>query len=118
MKKELQELIKEGKIVVAVYQNTDEELNRTTKTNLKNIWKDEKTNITNLLGFLYNKTILKTRKLTIKYNYNYSDKQTIKVIYKDECYDGTISKTEYVFYNIPTIMGCLDVSALDLKLEK
>lgn len=103
MENKLKELKEKGKIVVEVRQNNK----------LVNVWGHEQNNIMHLLGFLYTKTILKGND-TIKYQYNYSDKQTIKIINKYTNFDNTITKTEYIFYNIPTNMGFLDV----YKLEK
>lgn len=102
MENKLKELKEKGKIVVEVRQ----------QNKLTNVWEDEKNNIMQLLGFLYTKTILKGISNSIRYSYNYSDKQTIKVINKYENYDGSITKTEYIFYNIPTNLGYLDTYKL------
>lgn len=93
----------EGKLIVEVRQNNK----------LVNIWEDEKQNILQLTAFLYRKTLLKSN-ISIRYTYNYNDLQTIKIINKYTNFDNTITKTEYIFYNIPTKMGFLDV----YKLEK
>lgn len=98
MENKLNELKKQNKIVVEVRQNKE----------LVNVWEDEKNNIMQLMALLYAKTILKSSNYSIRYSYNYSDKQTIKVINNYENYDGSITKTEYIFYNIPTNMGWLD----------
>lgn len=107
MENKLKELRNEGKIVVEVRQDKK----------LVNIWEDEKGNIAQLMGFLYTKTILKSSNYSIRYSYNYSDKQTIKVINKYENYDGSITKTEYIFYNIPTNLGYLDIFKLNKVLN-
>lgn len=108
LEKKLQNLIKSKKIVVGVEQNTTEEGERLNKMILKNIWEDEKNNILQLLGFLYQKTILKSRNLRINYNYNYSDLQKIIITNIYYNYDNSITKTKYTFYNIPTNMSYLD----------
>lgn len=99
----LEELKKQNKIVVGVEQTKDK-----NKKELVNIWEDEKTNVSQLLGLLYQKAVLKSTNLKIRYNYNYSDSQTITFIQSYENYDGTITKTYYNFYNIPTNLGYLD----------
>ena len=114
LKLKLEELKKQNKIIVGVEQNRDDEMETTNKMYLKNVWEDEKTNIIHLLGFLYQKTILKSNSIKIKYNYNYSDKQDIKIIYTYINYDNTTTKTIYTFYNIPTNLAYLDT----FKLEK
>lgn len=102
MENKLKELKEKGQIVVEVIQDKKR----------VNAWYDEKNNVLQLLGFLYSITILKDKSYTIRYSYNYSDKQTIKVINKYTNYDGSITKTEYIFYNIPTSMGYLDTFEL------
>lgn len=103
MENKLKQLRNEGKIVVEVRQ----------QNKLVNVWENEVDNFLQLTAFLYRKTILKSN-IRIQYRYNYSDKQIIKVTDKYENYDGSISKTEYIFYNIPTDLGYLDI----YKLEK
>lgn len=110
LKKELEELIKQGKIVVGVEQDRNEK----KQMELVNIWKEEKTNILQLTGFLYQKAILKSNNLKIRYSYNYSDNQTISFVQSYENYDGTITKTKYTFYNLPSNLGYLDI----FKIEK
>lgn len=65
-----------------------------------------------LLGFLYSKTIIKVSNLKISYSYNYSDLQTISITQNYTNYDGSITKTRYNFYNIPTNCGYLDIYKL------
>ena len=113
IKKELETLKNEGRLIVGVEQNRDEDGNITKNYILKNIWKEEKTNVLQLLGFLYSKTILQKRGLTIRYSYNYTDKQTISIIDTFENFDGTITKTKYTFYNVPTNCGWLDIYKLE-----
>lgn len=103
MENKLKQLKGEKKIVVEVKQNNK----------LVNVWEDEKTNILQLTAFLYRKTILKSN-IRISYSYNYSDLQTIKITEKYENYDKSITKTEYIFHNIPTNLGYLDI----YKLQK
>lgn len=117
MEKELKKLINEKKLVVGVEQNRDEDGNNTKNYILKNIWKEEKTNILQLLGFLYRKTILKSKGLKIYYSYNYNDLQKIKIVDSFENYDGTITKTIYTFYNIPTNLAFLDIYKLESVLN-
>lgn len=59
LERKFEELKKEGKIVVEVKQNKK----------IVNYWLDEKSNIMQLLGFLYNKTVIKC---SIKLNYSYN----------------------------------------------
>lgn len=94
---------------VKVYQKRENK-----KKELVNTWEDEKMNILQLTAFLYRKTILKDSRLRIKYGYNYSDSQTIEIIESYENYDKSITKTFYVFENVPTNLGYLDI----YKLEK
>lgn len=93
MKKEVK------KIFVEVYQNKK----------LVNTWNEHDNNVKQLTCFLWRKTILKSSNLRIKYSYNYSDTQTISFIEKYENYDGSITTTEYKFYNVPTNLGYLDL---------
>ena len=116
MKEKLNDLIIKNKIVVGVYQNTDDNYNKINKMILKNVWEDEKSNTMNLLAFLYRKTILKSNNLRISYNYNYSDNQTISITESYTNYDNTITKTKYVFYNIPTKLGYLDIHTINDKM--
>lgn len=101
------------KIIVNVYQTKGN-----GKKELVNIWNDEKQNILQLTAFLYRKTILKSSNLKIKYNYNYSDSQTITFIDSYTNYDGTITKTYYEFLNIPTNLGYLDIYKIAKNLEE
>ena len=71
LKKELEALKSDKKIVVAVYKDKE----------LVNIWKDEKTNVLHLMSDLYNKQLLGT-KIKITNTYDYSDVQEIKVTEK------------------------------------
>lgn len=105
MENKLKQLRNEGKIVVEVRQNKE----------LVNVWEDEKQNILQLTAFLYRKTLLKSN-ISIRYSYNYSDLQTIKVTEKYTNYDNTITKTEYIFYNIPTNLGYLDTFKLNKEV--
>lgn len=116
LKNELEKLIKKGVLVVGVYQNTDNNYNKINKMILKNIWKDAKSNTMQLLGFLYRKTILKSN-IRIDYSYNYSDSQTITFTENYINYDNTITKTKYVFYNIPTNMAFLDTYKLENQIK-
>ena len=118
MEKELKELVESGKIIVGVYQNTDDDLNHSKKYNLKNIWKDEKINLIHLLEFLYRKQIQKSNRIKISYKYNYSDVQEITVIDSMVCYDGSYTYTKFVFYNIQTNCGFLCTDLLEMKLDK
>lgn len=104
--KKLNELRAEKKLIVGVKQNGF----------FVNLWEDEKTNVLQLTAFLYRKTLLKS-KISVTYSYNYSDLQTIKVVEKYENYDGTITKTEFYFYNVPTNLGYLDMYKLKEKME-
>lgn len=101
------------KIIVKVYQDRG-----TGKKEHVNTWEDERTNILQLTAFLYRKTILKSRGLTIRYNYNYSDLQTITIIEKYENYDGSETKTYFVFENIPTNMAYLDIYKIEENLKE
>lgn len=116
LKKELERLKKNGLLIVGVYQNKDDEYNAINKTVLKNIWKDEKTNIIQLLGFLYRKAILKSN-IRISYSYNYNDVQEITISESFTNYDGSITKTKYVFYNVPTNMSYLDTFKIEKIIE-
>lgn len=101
------------KILVNVYQTKDN-----GKKELVNTWNNEKECVLQLTGFLYQKTILKSSRLKIKYNYNYSDMQTITFIDSYENYDGTITKTFFEFVNIPTNIGFLDIYKINERLEE
>lgn len=114
IKKELETLKEQGALIVGVEQNRTEDGEILKKYILKNIWKDEKQNVLQLMAFLYNKTILKSNRIKIYYSYNYNDKQTIKIIDTFENYDGSYTKTVFTFYNVPTNCGYLDI----YKLEK
>lgn len=100
------------KIIVNVYQTKEN-----GKKELVNKWNDEKTNLLQLTAFLYRKTILKSSNLKVKYNYNYSDLQTITFVDSYENYDGSITKTYYEFINIPTNMAYLDIYKIKNNLE-
>lgn len=104
MQSELQKLIDNGDVVVGVYQQHDK-----GKKALVNYWQNEETNYKQLLCFLYRKAILKDNRLKIRYSYNYSDKQTISIIESFENFDGSITKTSFVFYNVPTKCGYLNI---------
>lgn len=106
MKKQFEELKANGKLVVEVIQNGK----------VSDYWLDEKSNAMQLLGFLYSKTVI-NKKYRITYHYNYSDKQTISITDKYENFDGTFTKTQYKFYNVPTNMGYLDTYKLSQILE-
>lgn len=96
------------KIVVEVIQNNK----------IVNYWLDEKVNIMQMLGLLYQKTIVKSSSLRIRHSYNYSDMQTITFSNSYENYDGTKTITKYVFYNIPTNMGYLDIYKINKDIVK
>lgn len=100
------------KIIVEVYQARGHD-----KKERVNTWEDEKTNILQLLAFLYRKTILKSNNLRIRYSYDYNDLQTIEIIETYENYDGTQTKTYFVFKNIPTNMAYLDIYKIEKNLE-
>jgi len=117
LKKQLKELIESNKIVVGVEQNKDDDYNTIKKMILKNIWTDEKINILQLTSFLYQKTILKAYNIKIRYSYNYSDTQTIEIVQTYHNCDDTITKTKYIFYNIPTNLGYLDIYNLESRLN-
>lgn len=106
LKKEFEKMLNKRKIVVEVKQD-----NKTT-----NYLLDEKSNIISLLEILYRKTILKAN-IKIKYNYKYTDMQTIAIIQNYTTFDGTETKFSYIYYNIPTNMGYLDTTELRKKLE-
>lgn len=101
-----------NKIIVEVYQQKGKE-----KKELVNTWNDEKTNILQLTAFLYRKTVLKSNNIKIKYSYNYSDLQEIKIVESYINYDSTIAKTEYIFKNIPTNLAYLDIYKLEKRLH-
>ena len=94
-------------MIVNVYQKKEN-----GRKELVNTWEDEKMNILQLTAFLYRKTILKDSRLKIRYSYNYSDSQTIEIIESYENYDGSITKTYFVFENVPTSLGYLDIYKL------
>lgn len=106
LKKEFEKMLNKRKIVVEVKQDK-----MTT-----NYLLEEKSNIISLLEILYRKTILKAN-IKIKYNYNYTDMQTITISQKYTGFDGTITTFDYIYYNIPTSMGYLDTTELRKKLE-
>lgn len=55
-----------------------------------------------LIQQLWNKQMQVTKDIKrISYKYNYSDKQTVKVIFSNGY--------KYVFQNIPTVHGCIDI---------
>ena len=104
----LEELIKTNKIVVGVYQNN---LNN-NKMELVNIWENVENNKNQFMAFLYRKAILKSSNLKVKYQYNYSDKQTITFRETYTNFDDSKTITEFIFYNIPTKLGYLDIMSL------
>lgn len=106
-KKQFDEMVEDKKIVVEVIQNNK----------VVNYWLDEKNNIIQLLGLLYQKTILKSSNIRITHSYNYSDLQKIKFTSSYTNYDGTITKTSYIFYNVPTSMAYLDTYNISKKME-
>lgn len=107
LEREFEELKEKGAIVVEVKQNKK----------IANYWLDEKSNIMQLLGFLYNKNVIKCN-IKMRYNYNYSDKQAITFSQSYTNYDETVTTTSYTFYNIPTNLGYLDTyKILNDKLE-
>ena len=99
--------MKTKKIIVNVYHTKEN-----GKTELVNVWNDEKQNLLQLTAFLYRKTILKSSNLKIKHSYNYSDLQTITFIESYDNYDGLITKTYFEFINIPTNLGFLGIYKL------
>ena len=101
------------KIIVEVYQQHDN-----GKKVHVNTWEDEQTNILQLTAFLYRKTILKSRNLKIKCGYNYSDMQTITITESFKNYDESITKTSFVFENIPTNWGYLDIYKIEKNLNE
>jgi hypothetical protein len=105
-KGEFKELKEQRKMVVEVIQNGE----------VANYWLDERNNIMQMLGLLYQKTIVKSLSLRIKHSYNYSDMQTITFVNTYENYDGTKTITKYVFYNVPTSMGYLDIYSINERL--
>lgn len=108
LKSKFDKLKSDKKIVVEVIQDGK----------ITNYWIDEKGNIMQMLGLLYQKTIVKSSSLRIRHSYNYSDMQTITFISSYENYDGTKSITKYVFYNVPTSMGYLDIYKINENLIK
>ena len=113
MKESLLNLVNQNKIVVGVYQDRNEQ----KKMELVNIWENETTNMLQLTAFLYRKTIQKSTNIKIRYSYNYTDKQVIEIIESYTNYDNTVTKTKFVFYNIPTNMGYLDITKLENKIK-
>ena len=107
MQLELQKLINKDKFVVGVYQQHEK-----GKKVLVNIWRDKENNLKQLTCFLWRKAILKSSKIKIKYRYNYSDKQVLEIVEDFENYDGSITKTFFVFYNVKTNLGYLDLYKL------
>jgi hypothetical protein len=107
-KNELEELKKSKKIYVEVIQNGE----------LVNIWKNEKQNILHFLGFLYQVYVIKSFATRCRYEYNYSDYQKITFINKFSNYDESVTITKYIFHNIPTELGYLNILKLDDILEK
>ena len=106
--KEIFESLKnDKKIVVEVIQN-----NKSV-----NYWNDKKNNIIQLLGVLYQKTILKSDSFKIKYSYNYNDLQTITFINTYINYDNSKTITKYIFYNIPTKIAYLDTFKINEVLN-
>ena len=104
--------MKDNKIMVNVYQQKEN-----GKKELVNVWEDEKQNVLQLTGFLYQRAILKSNNIKIKYSYKYDDIQNITFIDSCRNYDGTISKTYYEFLNIPTKLGYLDICKLEKDME-
>lgn len=60
--------------------------------------------VSNLMYYLYAKQVNRVKGITIKHKYNYTDKQTIRILDKREC----LNKREYIFEGIPTKWGSLD----------
>ena len=59
-----------------------------------------------LIKQLWNKTILKNKDIKrIHYQYNYTDKQTIKITFTNGL--------KYVFEDIPTTHGCIDIDKIE-----
>ena len=117
MEKEWQEHLKEEKVKFEKLKGQDKIVVEVIQNGkVSNYWLDEKGNIMQLLGLLYQKTIVKSSSLRIKHSYNYSDMQTITFISSYENYDGTKSITKYVFYNIPTSMGYLDTYKINNEI--
>ena len=106
MQIEFENLKNQNKIVVEVKQNKK----------ISNYWLDEKTNILQLMAFLYNREVIKAN-IKMRYSYNYSDLQEITFSQSYENYDGSITVTSYKFYNIPSNLGYLDIYKLNKKLE-
>ena len=52
----------------------------------------------------------------MRYSYNYSDYQTLTFSNEYTNYDGTKTITKYVFYNIPTNLGYLDIYKLNKEV--
>jgi hypothetical protein len=103
--KTLQNEILEGNnFIVGVYQNKGGK-----KLELVNIWYNLEFNKNQFTCFLYRMTIQKDKNLKVKYQYNYSDKQTITFRETYTNFDGTETITEYRFFNVPTKLGYLDI---------
>lgn len=90
--------------IVGVYQNRNGK-----KLELVNIWFNQEFNKNQFTTFLYRVAIQKENKLKIKYQYNYSDKQTITFRETYTNFDGSETITEFRFYNVPTKLGYLDI---------
>ena len=59
---------------------------------------------TSLLDILFSKYIQKVPKIRINYQYNYSDKQTIKVTFSN--------KSKLIYKDVPTKCGYIDVDVI------
>lgn len=101
------------KMIVNVYQQTNN-----NKKELKNTWTNEQNILLQLTAFLYRKTILKSNNIKIRYRYNYDDMQTITFIESYQNYDESITKTYFVFENIPTNMSYLDIYKIQKEVFK
>lgn len=106
LKEQYEEMKKDGKLVVEVVQNKK----------IVNYWVDEKTNLLQLLAFLYNKTVIKSQ-IRLDYSYNYSDVQHLTFSQSYTNYDGSKTITKYNFYNIPTNLGYIDIYKLQKQME-
>jgi len=69
---------------------------------------EEKQDVINNLLFYCYEIATKNKSYSLRYNYNYSDLQTIKIIDKT----STLNKREIIFYNIPTKWGFLDTDTI------
>ena len=105
--------MEDKKIIVEVYQQHDK-----GKKALVNVWDDEKTNVLQLTAFLYRKTLLKDSRLRIRYSYNYADTQTVIITESFTNYDNSITKTSFVFKNLPTNLGYLDIYKIEKNIFK